>query len=131
MNAVPSIQSMSDELAGQLDATVQTGPARELRLRVQPDQFAGAVHELHAAGARFVTMFLTASPGQTLAGVFALRGQLVVLQATVTADRPLRDDRIGSWWASVAWAGSGPAGPLRVGVGRVHDPVRPGPVRDL
>ena len=153
MNAIPSIQLMSDELAEQLDATVKPGPARELRLRVEPDQFAGAVRELHAAGARFVTMFLTATPDQTVAAVFALRGQLVLLQAAVTPDGPLRDDQIGSWWPSVAWAerelheregapspagraaadrtGRRPSGPHRVGVGRVHDPVRPGPVGDL
>jgi formate hydrogenlyase subunit 5 len=101
---VPSIQVMSDELAEQLDATVQPGAACELRLRVQPDQFAGAVRELQVAGARFVTMFRATIPDDTLVGVFALRGQLVLLQAAVTLDRPLRDDRIGSWWPSVAWA---------------------------
>jgi Ni,Fe-hydrogenase III large subunit len=104
MNPVPSIQVMSDELAERLDATVQPGAACELRLRVEPDQFAGAVRELHVAGARFVTMFRATIPDDTLSGVFALRGQLVLLQAAVTLDRPLRDDRIGSWWPSVAWA---------------------------
>jgi formate hydrogenlyase subunit 5 len=104
MNLVPSIQGLSDELAEQLDATVHPGAPGELRLRVQPDQFAGATRELYAAGARFVTIFRTAIPDQRLTGVFALRGQLVLLQAAVIPGRLLRDDRIGSWWPSADWA---------------------------
>jgi formate hydrogenlyase subunit 5 len=99
-----SIQQLYDELAQRLDATVEPGLARELRLRIEPDQFVGAVGELYEAGARFVTMFLTAIPDQTVTGVFALRGQLVLLRAAAMPDRPLRDDQIGSWWPSVAWA---------------------------
>ena len=78
-------------------------PECELRLLVEPDQFAAAVGELHEAGARFVTIFLTRTPGQTLTAVFALRGRLVLLRAAVTPERPLHDDQIGSWWPSVAW----------------------------
>ena len=104
MSGTSSIQPMHDELAQRFDATVEPGPARELRLRIEPDQFLGAVRQLHEAGARCVTMFLTAAPDQTQTAVFALRGQLVLLGATATPDTPLPADLIGSWWPTVAWA---------------------------
>jgi formate hydrogenlyase subunit 5 len=104
MNGTLSMQLAGDELAQRLHATVEPGPAGELRLRIEPDQFSSAVHELHEAQARFVTIFLTVTPDRTLTGVFALCGQLVLLRASVAADRLLRDDRIGSWWPSADWA---------------------------
>ena len=117
MNGIPPIEAL-DELAQRLDAKVQPGPVRELRLRTEPDQFLGAVRQLHEAGARCVTMFLTAAPDQTQTAVFALRGQLVLLGATATPDTPLPADLIGSWWPTVAWAerelherAAGPAAP--------------------
>jgi len=104
MSGIPAIQPTHGELASRLGATIEPGPARELRLRIEPGHVLGAVRQLHEAGARFVTMFRAAAPDQTLTGVFALRGQLVLLRATATPDTPLPDDLIGSWWPSVAWA---------------------------
>ena len=104
MNGIQSIQPTDDELAQRLDAELEPGPTRELRLRIEPDRFPGAVRQLHETSARFVTMFVTATPDQTLTGVFALHGQLLLLRAPATPDTPLPDDRIGNWWPSVAWA---------------------------
>ena len=103
MTGIPSTEPARDDLAQRLDATVEPGPPAEVRLRVEPERFAGAVRELHDAGARFVTMFLADSPTRTLMGVFALAGELVLLCAPLP-DRPLHDDRIGSWWPAAAWA---------------------------
>jgi formate hydrogenlyase subunit 5 len=103
MTGVPSTEPARDDLAQRLDATVEPSPPTEVRLRVEPERFAGAVRALHDAGARFVTMFLADSPARVLMGVFALAGELVLLCAPVS-DRPLHDDRIGSWWPAAAWA---------------------------
>ena len=63
------------------------------------------MRELRAAGARFVTLFLAETPELALTAVFALRGELVVLQAY--SDRAsIPYQALGEWWPATP----GPSG---------------------
>ena len=59
---------------------------------------------LRDAGARFVTLFLADTPEPALVGVFALRGELVVLRAPDRGADPVTYGSLGSWWPAARWA---------------------------
>ncbi len=116
---------LADPLA-RLAGTRETAPAGEVRVRVAPDAFAEAARSLHEAGARFATLFVAERPERLLTGVFALRGELVLLRTpllresaasararahahgltaepTVVGERP-SPESIGAWWPAARWA---------------------------
>ena len=91
------------ELPGyeRLEASVEPAPAGEVRLRVASRAFADAARALHESGARFVSMFAAGAPERSLLAAFALRGQLVLVGASV-AGAPF--ESIGEWWPAARWA---------------------------
>jgi formate hydrogenlyase subunit 5 len=108
-------------------ATLQVpAPEREIRLLVTPVDFREAVSELRDAGARFVTLFLAETPELALTAVFALRGELLLLQAPASNGKTLAYVGMGEWWPAVDWAerellerderliSDRPAGPWRI-----------------
>jgi formate hydrogenlyase subunit 5 len=96
-------EELPEWLPPHLGATREPGPPDELRLRLEPLGFERAARMLHDAGARFVTMFVAFQPERALVGVFALRGDLVVLRAPSSED-PIRYGGISSWWPAARWA---------------------------
>jgi formate hydrogenlyase subunit 5 len=85
-------------------ASREPAPAGELWLRVTPAAFGRSARVLRDVGARFVTIFLAHTPERALLGVFALRGELVVLRAPQgDADR-LVYGSLGAWWPAARWA---------------------------
>jgi Ni,Fe-hydrogenase III large subunit len=94
----------SDCLRDLATAVSEPAPRGELRVRVAAREFEPASRALREAGARFVTTLRTALPEASLARVFALRGELVILRVTLDelAGRP--DPRIGDWWPAARWA---------------------------
>jgi formate hydrogenlyase subunit 5 len=87
-----------------LGAVGEPGPPGEVRLRVRPLAFERAARMLRDAGARFVTIFLADTPEPALVGVFALRGDLIVLRAPSGAADPVVYGSIGAWWPAARWA---------------------------
>jgi formate hydrogenlyase subunit 5 len=94
---------LPDYLPAHLGAVPEAAPSGELRLRVTPLAFARAVRMLGDVGARFVSIFLTETPECALVGVFALRGELVVLRAPTEGADPVVYGSIG-WWPAARWA---------------------------
>jgi formate hydrogenlyase subunit 5 len=87
------------ELRGELEAA----PAGELRLLVAPGGFGTAARIVHAAGARFVTLFASRSPEPSLALVVALRGHLLVIRTPVGAPERPWPSSLGGWWPAARW----------------------------
>ncbi len=74
----------------------------ELRLRVAPEAFERSARMLRDVGARFITIFMARKPEPALVGVFALRGELVVLRAP--RGERLVFGSLGAWWPAARWA---------------------------
>ncbi|HTZ87793.1 MAG TPA: hypothetical protein VMB05_14095, partial [Solirubrobacteraceae bacterium] len=85
-------------------ATRETGPPGELRLRVAPETFERSARMLRDVGARFITIFLAHTPETALVGVFALRGELVILRAPQGDSQRLVYASLGAWWPAALWA---------------------------
>ena len=79
----------------------EAAPAGELRLRVGAGDFERATAALRAAGARFVSVFKTGAPQATMAGVFALHGELIVVSAPFDGATLTR---LGDSWPAASWA---------------------------
>jgi formate hydrogenlyase subunit 5 len=79
----------------------EAAPAGELRLRVVAGDFDRATAALRAAGARFVSVFKTGAPQATMAGVFALHGELIMLSAPFDGGTLTR---LGDSWPAASWA---------------------------
>ncbi|MGI8903772.1 MAG: NADH-quinone oxidoreductase subunit D [Solirubrobacteraceae bacterium] len=93
-----------DHLPSGLDARCEPAPEGELRLRVAPDGFERASRVLSDAGGRFVTLLLADWPERSLVAVFALRGDLVVLRASLQAGAPLPLPALSAWCPGARWA---------------------------
>jgi formate hydrogenlyase subunit 5 len=115
-----------------LGGTRETAPAGELRVRVAPDTFAEAARALQEMGARFATLFVAERSERVLTGVFAVRGELVLLRTPVmrestahtrararthavaaeptvsgaepTVSESPSPESIGAWWPAARWA---------------------------
>lgn len=94
----------TDFLSDRFSARSEPAPDLEVRLLVQTGEFAEAIRELRAGGARFVTLFLAETPELALTAVFALRGRLVLLKAPdgVAGTRPYEE--LGESWPAMRWA---------------------------
>jgi formate hydrogenlyase subunit 5 len=103
MNVTAETDPRREYLSQRLAAALEPSPAGEVRLRVSPDRFEAAVRELRDAGARFVTIFVAARPERALTGVFALRGELLLLRAPLDQGEPVGCEQIGSWWPAAEW----------------------------
>jgi Ni,Fe-hydrogenase III large subunit len=79
----------------------EAAPAGELRLAVATGGFERAAAALRAAGARFVSVFKTGASAATMAGVFALDGELIMVSAPFDGDMLTR---LGDSWPSASWA---------------------------
>ncbi|MGD0981604.1 MAG: NADH-quinone oxidoreductase subunit D [Solirubrobacteraceae bacterium] len=79
----------------------EAAPAGELRLAVAAGGFERATAALRAAGARFVSVFKTGASAATVAGVFALEGELVMLSAPFDSGTLTR---LGDAWPAASWA---------------------------
>ena len=91
----------SENEPGVLDRLVaagEPGPEGELRLSVTAAEFEGTVRELFDAGARFITVFLAETPGLAWTGLFAFRGELLVVGAPVNGRARMPDRGMGRWW---------------------------------
>ena len=87
--------------AGVLDRIVaagQPGPEGELRLSVPAAEFEGTFRELFRGGARFITVFRAETPGLVWTGLFAFRGELLVVRAPVDDRAQMPDRGMGRWW---------------------------------
>lgn len=94
---------LPDYLPGHLGAAPLPGPAGEIRLRVTTLGFARASQMLHRAGARFVTLLLAEMPEPAITGVFAMRGDLLVLSAPTATDDTPTYTALGPWWPAARW----------------------------
>ena len=94
---------LPEYLPGHLGAVSQPGPAGEVRLRVTALGFALASQMLHRAGARFVTLLLAQAPEPAIVGVFAMRGDLLVLSAPTPAQDTPTYTALGPWWPAARW----------------------------
>ena len=92
-----------DYLVGHLGVQREPGPDGEVRLLVAPLGFLRTSRMLRDAGARFVTLLLADSPEPSLVGVFALRGDLVVLR-TPMQDGAISFGSLAAWWPAARWA---------------------------
>ena len=90
MSTAPRATDSLEYLPERFAFSVEPGPAGEVRLLVSAAEFRDAVGELRDAGARFITLFLAETPRLALTAVFALRGELVLLQAAVRRRRSAR-----------------------------------------
>ena len=79
----------------------EAAPVGELRLRIGAGGFERGADALREAGARFVSVFKTGAPEATMAGVFALHGELIMLSAPLDG-AALR--RLGDSWPAASWA---------------------------
>jgi Ni,Fe-hydrogenase III large subunit len=93
-----------EQLPEWLRAGLEPGPVGELRLAVDADQFAAAVDELRAAQARFITLFTAQTPRPALSAVFALQGELLLLQAPLEAGGVPGLGELADRWPAIAWA---------------------------
>jgi formate hydrogenlyase subunit 5 len=103
MSTSPRIARSTRYLPEGFACTVEPGPDGEVRLLVASVEFRDAVRELREIGARFITLFLAETPATALSAVFALRGELVLLQ-TLVCDGLIAYREMGSWWPATAWA---------------------------
>ena len=103
-------------------AVSEPAPGGELRVRVAAREFESATRALRDAGARFVTALRTTTPEASLARVFALRGELVMLRVALDelAGRP--DPQVGEWWPAARWSERELA--EREGGGAINDQAR-------
>ena len=85
-------------------AAREQAPAGELRLRLPIGCFDAAVRAIAEEGARFVTLFQSRSPEHALVGVFALRGELVLLFGSGSAEAGRLEGSLADWWPALAWA---------------------------
>ena len=76
----------------------EPGPDGELHLSVSATDFEGTVRELFGAGARFITLFVAETPGRAWTGLFAFRGELLVVQAPVDDRARMPGRGMGRWW---------------------------------
>jgi formate hydrogenlyase subunit 5 len=84
--------------------TREAAPPAELRLRVAPEAFERSARMLRDVGARFITIFVAHTPETALLGVFALRGELVVLRALQGDSERLVYGSPSPWWPAARWA---------------------------
>ncbi len=96
----PSLATLPEHLHAQREPA----PGGELRLRVNLLGFERATGLLRAAGARFVTLLLARTPEPALLATFALRGDLVTLEAPTERDRPVVYGSLGAGWPAARWA---------------------------
>jgi len=80
------------------------GPAGELHIHVAMLDFEAVVRDLHSSGARFISLFLAGTSRPVLIGLFALHGDLLVLQSVPDGGEPILYGEMGSWWPAVRWA---------------------------
>ena len=102
MSVAPRTAPVAELLPERFGAALEAAPAREVRLSVGPSDFEEAARVLRAAGARFLTVFLADVPNGALVGVFALRGELVLLRAQAT--EAIESGAMGRWWPAARWA---------------------------
>jgi len=95
---------LPDYLPAELDAVSEPAREDEVWLRVAPDGFDAASRVLVDGGARFVTLLIADSPEPSLVGVFALRGDLVVLRAPLRRGAPPPLPSLGVWLPAARWA---------------------------
>jgi formate hydrogenlyase subunit 5 len=104
MSVVEGPIGLPDYLPSDLDVVRESAPEHELRLRVAPGGFERASRTLSALKARFVTLLLADTPEWSLLGVFALRGELIVLRAPLEQGEPVFRGAIGEWWPAARWS---------------------------
>jgi formate hydrogenlyase subunit 5 len=93
-----------DGLPARLGAQREPGPPHEIRLVIELASWTRAALLLHDAGARFVTVLLADTPERSLTGVFALRGELIVLRAPTGPEDPVTYETLGRSWPAARWA---------------------------
>lgn len=101
MSATPQTKPAASYLPEQLGAARESAPEGEVRLRIEPTDFASAARTMRDAGARLATLFLAQTPEPSLIGAFALRGELVLLRSPLPAG--VRLPSIGQWWPAARW----------------------------
>jgi len=104
MSVTDPPRQLPDYLPEHMGVEPEPGPADEVRLRLTPLAFERACRMLRSIGARFVTIFLADTPDPALVGVFALRGDLVVLRAPTGGADPVAYGSIGAEWPAARWA---------------------------
>ena len=95
---------LPEYLPAGLDVVCEPAREDEVWLRLAPDGFDAASRVLVDGGARFVTLLIADSPERSLLGVFALRGDLVVLRAPMRPGSPLPLPALGVWLPAARWA---------------------------
>jgi Ni,Fe-hydrogenase III large subunit len=103
MSTAPRATDTVEYLPERFSFRAQAGPEGEVRFLVDVADFRDAVRELHDVGARFITLFVAETPEVALTAAFALRGELVLLQAPA-ADGLIAYREMGEWWPATAWA---------------------------
>ncbi|MGD0198398.1 MAG: NADH-quinone oxidoreductase subunit D [Solirubrobacteraceae bacterium] len=78
----------------------EPAPPDEVRLRLGAGEFDRGVRALRAAGARFVTAFKTGAREPTVAGAFALHGELIILSAPL---EPESLAALAGFWPAMSW----------------------------
>jgi formate hydrogenlyase subunit 5 len=99
----------------ELSGTPEPGPAREVRLVLEPDRFLPAISLLREAGARFITTTLVQQPEESLLVLLAYRGTLIALRTRRDGDANLTE--LGEKWPAARW----PALELAERLGVPHD----------
>jgi len=95
---------LPDHLPPGLEIDCEPSRGDELWLRVEPDGFDRASRLLCDGGARFVTLLLADSPEPALMGVFALRGDLVVLRASSAGGVSPPLPSLAAWCPAARWS---------------------------
>jgi len=95
---------LPDYLPEHLGGVAEPSPPDEVRVRLTPLAFGRACQMLHRAGARFVTLLSAQLPEPAIVGVFAIRGDLVVLRAPNDGPEPPAYTALGPWWPAARWA---------------------------
>jgi Ni,Fe-hydrogenase III large subunit len=98
MRATPKKRERNFTVPG---AQHQAAPTGEVRLALEAGRFDHAAGELRAATARFVSVFKPGAPQATMAGVFALDGELIMLSAPFDGGALTR---LGASWPAASWA---------------------------
>jgi len=104
MNVAERPTGLPDYLPGDLDVVREAAPEDELRLLAAPGELEPTSRILRALGARFVTLLLADTPARSLLGVFALRGDLIVLRTFLDEDESASYSSLGEWWPAARWA---------------------------
>jgi formate hydrogenlyase subunit 5 len=104
MSLAPDQIELPDYLPEHLGGIAEPAPPDEVRVRLAPLAFGRACQMLHRAGARFVTLLRAELPEPAILGVFAMRGDLVVLRAPADGPEPPRYTALGPWWPAARWA---------------------------